>query len=206
MKKRILALVCSLIIAASISGCKKKESESAATPSASPAPASPVTSQSPTLEVKDGIALTHGSMFLTDNTMLIVPNEIVKGAMQDLIDKPNIKFKLEGKYINCPPGENTGGKCFEVSTFTHSGEATQATTQTQGSTGGQKIIFQVNSIECKQDKYVDYKKECQQRCSEVTESVSDYMSQGWKVVSSTPRKQTVSSTCVCDGVEYIVSK
>jgi len=203
MKKRILVLVCSIIVAASISACKNKGTESAATPSASPAPVAPATSQSTTLEVKDGIALTHGSMFLTDNTMLIVPNEIVKGAMLDLLDKPNVKFKLEGKYINCPPGENDGAKCFEVSTFTHSGESSQSTTQTQGSPGGQKIIFQTNSI--------TYKKgisdtRCKELCAKVSEPVSDYMTQGWKVVSSTPRQQAVDNLCACDGVEYIISK
>lgn len=70
----------------------------------------------------------------------------------------------------------------------------------------QKIIFQTNSVEYKTKGVESSEGYCKEECNKISESITDNMAQGWKVVSSTPRKQAINQLCTCDGVEYIISK
>jgi len=72
--------------------------------------------------------------------------------------------------------------------------------------GEQKIIFKTNSVEFKTKGVESSENYCKEKCDKISEDISTYLAQGWKVSSSVQRKQVIDQLCTCDGMEYIISK
>ena len=200
--KRI-AFLCIFIVATSITACKNKGTDPVA-------PQSSKTEAGNASSIEGALAFSHGTYFL-DDIVLVIPNEKTNDAIGDIAASGK-KVKLEGKSIKCPPNtiDDPTAKCFEVFKIVPTdgavklGAPIQSAAPPQNSV--QKIIFQTNSIQFKTKGVESSEGYCKQKCTNISETVASYMSEGWKVVSSTPRHQVIDSICTCDGVEYIISK
>jgi hypothetical protein len=66
----------------------------------------------------------------------------------------------------------------------------------------QKVIFVADSISFKSG----YSFYCQEDCKKVSESLEDYLNDGWKITSSIQKNKNIDNTCTCIGSEYIIEK
>lgn len=70
----------------------------------------------------------------------------------------------------------------------------------------QKVIFEVQSYSFRNKDSFDSSR-IEEECAKLNDSLSKYMSTGWKVVSSSPNERVVyydKGTCI--GTEYIIEK
>lgn len=67
----------------------------------------------------------------------------------------------------------------------------------------QKVIYQVDSMEYRQGGYPS----CNKDCGEISEDLQTHLSDGWEVVTSSPKNHPMSSSyCTCIGTEYVLKK
>lgn len=70
----------------------------------------------------------------------------------------------------------------------------------------QKIIFEAESIEYKQENSL-WTSEIQQECNSISEKLTPYIEKGWRVVASSPKQKIIyRDKGVCVGTEYILEK
>lgn len=121
----------------------------------------------------------------------------------------NDSFKVDQQgSCDAPMNVYFGGDYAKASRKSSDSKKTTISTQpaTPVNPTEQKIIFKTNSVEYKIKGTESSEGYCKQKCSEISEDIDGYINQGWKIASSTPRKQAIDKLCTCDGVEYIVSK
>lgn len=68
----------------------------------------------------------------------------------------------------------------------------------------QKIVYQVSSIEYSRSTGSN---SCNKDCGMVSDNLQTYLSEGWQVVTSSPKSHPMNgSYCTCIGTEYVLKK